>query len=157
MKKVLFILGLVVSTMSFAQKNTKLTYSLGVQTMASVGTLSQTHNFSVGVVGQTEYRSDKEVSYLLNVEFNNIVAKSGVKSINQIPILVGPKVKVTTDLSAGILGGISLYNQDLGTQFTYSPFVSYGSKNISINVKYLSSLKDNANLSSVGLGVTYKF
>lgn len=158
MKKILMIVGLLASTTAvFAQKaKEKNTYSFGVQTLVPVGVGTTTVLNGLTVQAERKVSNNAKLTLsgsangLLNFKDNNFLS---------FPVLGGLKLGLddSKKLSLGLAAGATFYNlSGETTKFTYSPTLNVDSRKYSVSLIYLGTLDGSKNLSSVGLGVSYK-
>ena len=96
-----------------------------------------------------------------NVGYINYAGKTinGRKnaSISQIPVLAGIRYYIVKDIYLSLQSGVSIFNQDRGSAFTFAPGLGAKFSVIDATLKFMGASKDGGGLSTVGLRVAYSF
>lgn len=144
MKKFLVILGLAISTVSFGQKKSAVTYSLGAQSLVE---LVSGNSLAYGAFTQAELKSGN-TGYTLNAGY------LGTKSSAQFPILAGAKYHFNDKVSVGAGAGVILTNGSKKAEFAYSPAITIAGSKFNVDLKFLSTVLKGKDQSNVGLGIS---
>ena len=162
MKKLLVILGLVmVSTLSFGQKNTVVNYSVGVQTLVGTDNNDVSNGVSLGV----ECKPQGKFSYTFNVMGNGLLNPKTVPHV-EFPVMLGTKYYVNDHVSFGVGAGVTFNQMRIPTppltqnvstaNFVWSPSVTLSNKCFGVSALMISNLRNSKLTSQVGVGVSCK-
>jgi opacity protein-like surface antigen len=152
MKKILVILGLVVSTVSFGQKKTTMSYAVGAQTLIS----TKSNDISNGVVARVVV-GEGDTKAVFSVGAAQLLNAANSTAC-QFPLLAGLSAKLTNKVSFGVSAGWSFFNVDGSkARFTYSPSITLDAGKFDFDIKHVGTLFNGGDLNQVGVGVMYKF
>ena len=151
MKKILVVLGLVVSTVSFGQKKTTLNYAVGAQTLIS----TKSNDISNGVVARVAV-GEGETKAVFSVGAAQLLNAANSTAC-QFPLLAGLSAKLAKKVNFSVSAGWSLFNDGTKASFTYSPAITLDAGKFDFDIKHVGTLFNGGDLNQVGVGVMYKF
>lgn len=144
MKKVVFCLFLsVISVCSFAQKKApKFGWKLGLLTSLPADNDVPATRVSLGsTFGDVTLPLSKKVTAVGNVAYIKYKDNEG-KAFSQVPVWIGAKYSIDNQFYFGGSAGLCFYNKSsYGTDFQFSPYVGMQIKKISIDARYINTVR----------------
>jgi len=143
MKHILLLCSLMIATLvTFGQKKTKVIFNAGIENFMPVGTLDETHYFGMGGNLEMDIKPSKgSFSFFGVTGYDYILGKDGNQSFVQLPAIVGFRLHLDSTWSIAQGFGVSFFNEDIGFKQTYSSSIRFDVGKLSIDGKYVTSLK----------------
>ena len=138
------------------EKKVKTNVSIGMTAARASGDISDTHSAGIGGIGQIMIKPTKsDVSYVVTTGVLTFRGKDGVADFTQMPILVGFRYHYDICYS-GLSMGTSIFDQNRGTQFTYSLLMGFNlSKAVALDGRYLLASKEHKNIASFNITLSF--
>ena len=144
MKKVVALsIALLAITGAYAQKKvSKINYRVGLVTsLPTDSDIPQTSIALGSTLGEVSYKLSKKISATFNVGYTRYEDKDNIQ-FAQIPVTLGGRYHIDNQFYFGANAGLAPYNKSaLGTDFIYSPYIGMQLKKISIDAKYMNTVK----------------
>lgn len=144
MKKVVLLsIALLAITGVYAQKKvSKFNYRVGLVTsLPTDNDIPQTTITLGSTLGEMSYKVSKKISATANVGYTRYEDKDNIQ-FAQIPVTLGARYHIDQQFYFGANAGIAPYNKSaLGTDFIYSPYVGMQIKKISIDARYMNTVR----------------
>jgi hypothetical protein len=172
MKRIIVSIAMLTIAFSATAQSDKssdspIKFNAGVEVGLPIGDFSDISSIGIGTSAQGEYAASEKLGITLNVGYLTFSGKSvdlgilgSVKlpSTSIVPILAGVKIYFSEKVYGHAQAGISIFNNDLGTAFTYAPSIGVmATEKIDISLKYQAAAIDGATLSFLGLRAAYTF
>jgi hypothetical protein len=171
MKKIILSLAVVaIATLTAtAQKESSdksLKFSIGVEAGLPIGSFKNSSKFGIGGSAQAEYMASENVGLTGRVGYLSFAGKTttigevNVKlaSISVIPVMVGGKFYFNEKVFGHAEAGLSFFNRNLGSVFTYAPGIGVkAGENVEVEVKYQGASKNGGSISFIGLRAAFTF
>ena len=163
MRKLYLLLATVVisavalgQTTAKKEKKVKTNVSIGMTAARASGDISDTHSAGFGGIGQIMFKQkNSDVSYVITTGVLTFRGKDSVADFTQMPILVGFRYHYDVCYS-GLSMGTSIFDQNRGTQFTYSLLMGFNlSKAVTIDGRYLLASKEHKNIASFNITLSF--
>ena len=163
MRKLYLLLATVVisavalgQTTAKKEKKVKTNVSIGMTAARVSGDISDTHSAGFGGIGQIMFKQkNSDVSYVITTGVLTFRGKDSVADFTQMPILVGFRYHYDVCYS-GLSMGTSIFDQNRGTQFTYSLLMGFNlSKAVTIDGRYLLASKEHKNIASFNITLSF--
>lgn len=144
MKKVVALsIALLAITGAFAQKKvSKVNYRVGLVTSLPTDVDVPATRITLGsTLGEMSYKVSKKITATGNLGYTRYEDKEGTV-FAQIPITLGARYHIDQQFYFGANAGIAPYNKSaMGTDFIYSPYIGMQLKKISIDARYMNTVK----------------
>lgn len=144
MKKVVALsIALLAITGAYAQKKvSKINYRVGLVTsLPTDSDIPQTSIALGSTLGEVSYKLSKKISATFNVGYTRYEDKDNIQ-FAQIPVTLGGRYHIDNQFYFGANAGLAPYNKSaLGTDFIYSPYIGMQLKKISIDAKYMNTVR----------------
>ena len=170
MKKILLstavLITFVLTVKAQTSSDRPLKFSIGVEAGLPVGDFKEGYKFGIGGTAQAEYAAAEKLGLTLNAGYLSFSGKSEdilgetfkFPTVSVVPVLAGAKYYFTENVYGHAQAGISFFNNDGGSAFTYSPGIGIkAGEKFDILVKYQAATKSGSTLSFVGARVAYNF
>ena len=163
MRKLYLLLATVVisavalgQTTAKKEKKVNTNVSIGMTAARVSGDISDTHSAGFGGIGQIMFKQkNSDVSYVITTGVLTFRGKDSVADFTQMPILVGFRYHYDVCYS-GLSMGTSIFDQNRGTQFTYSLLMGFNlSKAVTIDGRYLLASKEHKNIASFNITLSF--
>jgi Putative MetA-pathway of phenol degradation len=171
MKKIILGTAMLIATVLTVNAQSSsdprpLKFSVGLEAGLPVGDFKEGYKFGIGGSIQGEYAAAEKLGLTLNAGFLSFTGKTveilgeNYKAPTQsiVPVLAGAKYYFTEKVYGHAQAGISFFNNDGGSAFTYSPGIGINAgENFDILVKYQAATKSGSTVSFIGARVAYNF
>jgi hypothetical protein len=148
MKKVfLSAVAITLTIASFGQQKktpVKFGWKIGLLTSLPADNDVPATRISLGsTFGDVTYPISQKITAIGNVAYIKYKDEEG-KSFSQIPVMVGASYKINEMFHFGANAGLAFYNKSANSNanFIYTPFVGMDIKKISIDARYINTVKD---------------
>lgn len=143
MKKIVLLLSAFATLSASAQKKaSKFNYRVGLVTSLPTDVDVPTTKITLGsTLGEVSYKVSKKVTATGNLGYTRYENREGVV-FAQIPITIGGRYHIDQQFYFGANAGIAPYNKSaMGTDFIYSPYIGMQLKKISIDARFMNTVK----------------
>ena len=158
MKKVVLLLAIMSTAFcAFSQTRTsKIKYRVGITTPLPLDVYGDQ---PVVNLGSTLVEANCELSKALTLTLNSgytRITENG-RTFSQIPVLLGLRHPLNESFYFGGAAGMSIYTKkgEGDTEVTFSPYVGYQVKHLSVDFRYLNNLRKEGSLRTIALTISY--
>jgi hypothetical protein len=148
MKKVLIsTFAITLSIAAFAQQKkapVKFGWKIGLLTSLPADNDVPATRIALGsTFGDVTYPVSKKITAIGNVAYIKYKDEEG-KSFSQVPVMLGCSYKINEMFHFGANAGVAFYNRNANSNadFIYTPFVGMDINKISIDARYINTVKD---------------
>lgn len=167
MKRVFLSLAIAAIAFSANAQSKQFKFSAGVEAGLPLGDFDKTSSIGIGGSAQGEYAVAEKIGVTLSAGYLSFSGKSvdlgyGITTkwptASIVPVLAGAKYYITESVYAQAQAGISFFNNDGGSAFTYAPGVGMlVAEKIDISLKYQAATKNSSTVAFLGLRAAYSF
>lgn len=140
MKKVFFAVLMCLSLASFAQKDKKMSYRVGLL-LPVPANVEGNYRVDVGSsLVEAGYKVNKNVSIVMNTGFVRFEATNGGTSFTNVPILIGGRYFINNNIYFGVSAGPAFFNKEsaVNDRMLYTPHVGYQKGHLSLDARYMN-------------------
>lgn len=138
----------------------KFNYRVGI--MSSVPVDIYGDDYRVGLASsllEASYKNvkfSKKISLIFNTGYIRMSSKVS-EEYAQIPIMVGARYPINDVFYFGTSAGVTFYNKKEfgGQNFIYSPYIGFQIKHLSVDLRYLNTVKKESSLKTLGMTFSY--
>ena len=147
-------------TKSVSGTEKKLNYRVGIMSSVPVDIYGDDYRIGLGsTLLEASYKNvkfSKKISLVLNAGYVRMGSKV-LEEYAQIPVMVGARYPINDVFYFGTSAGVTFYNKkDFGSQnFMYSPYIGFQVKHLSVDLRYLNTVKKESSLKTLGLAFSY--
>jgi hypothetical protein len=164
MKRIFLIIAILFACCSLsAQKKellNKKSFSLGADLALPIGLFGEVYSFGIGLSAQANFPVSSSTALTIYSGYDNYFLKKTYGSGNQgfIPLMGGVEVNISPVVFGSMQAGITLYTQNVGKAFSYTPGVGFKlNKNFIALIKYIGKVKSAINSGAIGVRIAYTF
>jgi len=144
MKKIVLLLSAFATLSASAQqkKISKFNYRIGIVTSLPTDIDVPATRITLGsTLGEVSYKVSKKITATGNLGYTRYQDKEG-GVFAQVPITIGGRYHIDQQFYFGANAGIAPYNKKaMGTDFIYSPYIGMQLKKISIDARFMNTVK----------------